>query len=310
VSAIWSSCARGGEMGRQSSFLVIAAAIGVSSTAVADQQTQTPLFRNDPPPALYRSGLPEVIAPRPQSDLDRERAAVVADFARAYRARQSPRIALFWNRHFDDRLSEWRGGVRVTTTEDVQLDAVRRPYDRGQGLAALHDGGEDSMGIRLQGRSATQLDVPNLAPSGHRLPETTEFELRSGFTQAMIEAGAVLVDRAAIMRLAQHRHGVGAVDSQHIETSALLGHADLLIEVVLGPSRRAPLDMTCQVNVKEVATGRIVASVVGCDTVSAESGEWQAVQGGFRRVEPTTTPREVGEQAAVETMAALGRSWR
>lgn len=297
-------------MSRLWSLLVIGMILGAGSTAGA-QQAGTPLFRSEPPSGLYRSGLPEVIEPRPQADLRRERVGVIAAFARAYGEQHSPRIALFWNRSFDDRLSDWRSAVRVTTTRDVQLNAMHRRDGGGQGLVVLGDGDENAIDVRLRDRRVSELEVANLAPARHQLPAGTEAGLRSGFTQTLLEAGAVLVNRAMIMRLTQDAGGGGAVDSQQIETRALLGHADLVVEVMLQPSSGAPLDMTCQVNVKEVATGRIIASVTGGRAAMIlGAGGWQAVEGGFRREERVASPHEVGGQVALDTMAALQRTWR
>src|SRR5918995_6464666 len=86
------------------------------------------------PEALYRPDTPAVLQPA-EADLFGRRDEIVQEFARAYRTQGRPRIALFWNRLYDDRVSEWTSGVRVAESERTRLNGSISG-ERGKGSRA------------------------------------------------------------------------------------------------------------------------------------------------------------------------------
>ena len=89
----------------------LAGAVLLSSSAVGAQEAI--------PESLYRSGTPPVLQSETTA-VFRNRGSIIANFARVYGTKGRPRIAIFWNRRFDDRLSDWTTGVRLTQTETTQ----------------------------------------------------------------------------------------------------------------------------------------------------------------------------------------------
>lgn len=79
---------------------------------------------------FYRSGQPPVIEPAERGILAR-RAAVLDRFQAAYWSAGTPRIALFWNRTFDERVSAWRPAARIHGRDELDV------------AGSLQQGGED-----------------------------------------------------------------------------------------------------------------------------------------------------------------------
>ena len=243
---------------------------------------------------FYRKGTPPVLEPAGDADVDARRAEVPSAaardaFRRAYRQAGSPRLAVFWNRVFDDRLREME-------TESRLVVEGRRDTRTGKA-------GDTSTERDRSGWTAS-LEVRRDGARPWPLSEAAGFRFQTGFLGPLIESGAAVVDRAAVMRLTAARRtlsgdGAGAsepagaaADRQLVETAALMAHADLLIQIALSPSDDSPAGAFFHASVVDVETGRVVASFfhdAAGDAGSAATGgakkKWAAAPGGYVRVE-------------------------
>ena len=233
---------------------------------------------------LYRDGTPAVLTPAGDAADEARKAGVPSAAARdafrqVYRQAGSPRLAVFWNRLFDDRLREMEAESRLVVegSRDVRKDEAgktsRRSRDRGGWTASLE--------IRREGARPEPLS------------EVAGFKFQAGFLTPLIESGAAVVDRAAVMRLTEARSAladdpVGNVaDRQLVETAALMEHADLLIQIALSPSGESTTGAFFHVSIVDVKTGRIQASFFNDATFERKNARkgWAATQGGYVPVE-------------------------
>ena len=262
------------------------------------------------PEALYRPDTPTVLQPA-EADLFRRRDEIVREFARAYRTQGRPRIALFWNRFYDDRMSEWTSGVRVAESERMRFNgSISGERSDGSGAAGSIAG---SLGADLSRDRSVEAEWRAPRPARWGLDDALALELEAGFTALLTEATVAVLDRAAIMRLQDRAQGSATADTQRLETDALLSRADLLIELVMAPHPSAPLGASFRVTVKEVRTGRVVASRTGDGhAASLASGQrWEVGDDGFVRASgQRETAWLVGEELALDTMTALIERWR
>lgn len=290
--------------------LVLGLAIGVSVAAGGAVAQRGGGSAGPDDSAAYRSGLPAVLAPKPESPavatgmlvpsaLVRER------FRRGYRRIGSPRIALFWNREFGDRLREFEVDSRLT----VRVDASEETDEAGA-AAGKREKGE--LTAAVERRTDSRLRSPSAPGAGGLM-------FQAGFLQPLIEEGARIVDRAVIMRLtdAARRLDDSAApldDRQLVETVALKDHVDMLIQVAQRPSVEAGPGTSFHVSVIEVGTGRVRASFVHDTEVKRPPPKkvWRAVKGGYVEVDddsgsgPAKIDSErVGRALAERTMTVL-----
>lgn len=262
------------------------------------------------PDALYRPGMPAVLQPALPEALQ-GRDEIVRSFAEAYRARGRPQLALFWNRRFDDRVTDWTSGVRVSETDRARLDAsLNGERTDGANAGSL----QGALGVDLDRRRTVEAAwrAPDQVRPG--LPEALALELESGFVSAMSGARAVVLDRAAIMRLQDRAERSPSPDGRRIETDALLEHAVLLVEVLATHHPQTPLGAVFHVSVKDVQTGEIVTSLSsdGKEVAEAAPQRWEINERGIVRTsgQRLETARLIGEDLALRTMAALADRWR
>ncbi len=268
---------------------------------------------------FYRTGTPPVLKPAGNAEADARRAevpsAAVRDaFRRAYRQAGSPRLAVFWNRVFDDRLRE--------------METESRLVVEGRRDTRTAKAGETSTERDRSGWTAS-LEVRRDGARPWPLSEAAGFRFQTGFLGPLIESGAAVVDRAAVMRLTAARRtlsgdGAGtsepagaAADRQLVETAALMAHADLLIQIALSPSDESPAGAFFHVSVVDVETGRVVANFfhdAAGDAESAATGgagkKWAAAPGGYVRVEDLCIDLELtGRVLAAQAMEALAQAF-
>jgi hypothetical protein len=246
-------------------------------------------------PAPARAPEAPVVPPPPVPDPNAAAAAAIERFKQAYAKRGAPRIAVFWNRQLSDRLSQWVATDRVVATDNV---AVMREGGRNDGekLAAS--------GERVVSAQKLDRDAARTSPG-----EPWSWEFQNGFLDPLLRAGAKVVDRAAIVRLtAAKRSGVGsaaAPDEQTIEIQALQGFADVLVEILVGPSGQ---DLNAMV--KDIDTGTILASVNSRTLPgAAPTREYVATSRGFESRERPPELSRVASALALGVMDGLVRAW-
>ncbi|MBF0560757.1 MAG: hypothetical protein HQL37_01825 [Alphaproteobacteria bacterium] len=185
--------------------------------------------------------------------------AVVDRFRDEYIRHNRPRIAVYWNQQLDDTLSQWHGTSRIVTTTSGGFNETGAPPRVGETSASPHVG--SSTGTTVM---EPQVLVGSQAPGRVQPSESWEWEFQDGFLAPLFQAGAVVVDRAAIIRFTAARPGstpVSANGPQTIEAAALQGMADLLVEVLMAPSSQSTTGYELHARVLETATGRVLATV-------------------------------------------------
>lgn len=193
------------------------------------------------------------ITPFPSTPVQRENAfaareQVVRDFSAAYQKAKKPKIAIFWNRELTDTLDEWYGTSRLVLSQS------------GQGNIS---GNVGSNNLNLGGSGSTQTSIEQQRRTGEgqrpQMKETYDWQFQDGFLGPLLKAGAYVVDRAAIVRLT----GVeaGGMNGKAIETKAISGMADLLIEVLAAPQGQSRTGYELRARVLETKTGRILSYV-------------------------------------------------
>jgi len=262
----------------------------------------------------YRTNLPRVLDGGTRADpgaVKRPGAASIRDdFARAYAGAGSPRLAVYWNRPFSDRLSQWVALGRLRMERQTGAAGTFQGSDGRQGRMRMER--SESGKVVLEGNAGQDRRTRRLNPLA-----AAEFE--TGFNQPLLAGGAELVDRATIMRVTDSNIGRGTAqqrldDTQLVETEALKSFADLMVQITMLDDGDAPLDTAFRVRVVRVADGTIVTDTVtrGRKRLENRQRAWTATKGGY--VEETrgesVRVAALGHHVALETMQALAARWR
>jgi hypothetical protein len=270
------------------SFATYAAVAAVAAVSVAHAQTITP--RETPaniPDSMYRTGLPPVLdkpAPPPVTG----DSASLNRFRQAYAARRSPRIAIWWNRELSDQVaSRW-------VSETANIGAIAGTAERGWNSAVI---GVVGAGVK-QTAERTVGD-----PKRPGLAELPTWDFEAAFANAYLDAGAKLVDRATILRTigGGQQNTNARPDVQAIEAAALLGKADLLMEVLLTGDPAAKTGWAFRVSAKDIQTGELVMTMVTRAT-GPETGAPMTFE-ALPKIDV------VSRRLAIESMDRLASAW-
>lgn len=236
---------------------------------------------------------------------------VGAHFATAYQQAGRPRIAIFWNRELsDDTNAQYEAYDRtVTASEDHQAS-------RSDNTTTEVGGASMSSSDRLQKVTTDRVTGSRMVSTDHArsgTAETTAWRLESSFYHPFLAAGTRLIDRSMAMRTVHGgRHRDGSPDLVALETSALLGKADLLMEVLMSPDDDSPIGCRFRVTVKDVKSGQVIGLLSTRAIPPTESHtRYVPAPTGFQKVTTRTTPslEEFAQRLADETMVQLMRSW-
>ncbi|MBK1667250.1 hypothetical protein CKO28_04230 [Rhodovibrio sodomensis] len=263
----------------------------------------------------YRTNLPTVLDGAGRETPSAEQsgpgaAAIRADFARAYANVGSPRMAVYWNRPFSDRLSQWVALGRLRIEQRASGAGTFEGSDGRQGRMRMES--TESASVVLEGNAGQD-------QRDRRLDPLAAAEFETGFSRPMLAGGAELVDRATIMRVTESNIGRGAGqerldDAQLVETEALKSFADLLVQITMLDDADAPLDTAFRVRVTRITDGVIVADMVtrGRKELKSQQRSWTATAGGYVEDGRTESVRvaALGRFVARETMQALAERWR
>ena len=201
---------------------------------------------------------------------------------------QPPRMAVFWNRAFDDQVSDWSSNTRGVVSTRASLNGE------------VPDG---NVNLQAQGQAAAQGEYRSNRQTG---PAGPAFELQSGLVSQMVEAGVTVVDRAAIMRITDNALETGefsrlSPDQRRLEMRALGEHADMLLVFRKLASDRFEGQV---LNVRDGSV-RVMLSSNGVPPEKAGGRQWKATDRGFQKVERTVTLDEIGRELALQTLARL-----
>jgi hypothetical protein len=234
--------------------------------------------------AQYREGQPPTLDPPPPAP-DAETVAV-SNFGPAYRRAGTPRIVIFWNRHFDDE---------VASRYRQKTEYEQHNHDDGAVHGSITTGDE-----RI---SSKRRDL---------VTEPVDWDMEGAFNSAMTGSGARLVDRASIMRIQGVADGAEErANVQGIETRAITDKADIIVEILSSADSRAIDGISYRVVAKDVRNAVVLADFTTSGRPPARQMPYVAGPNGFERArQPEPGPEDIGRQLAVELMQALTRNWR
>lgn len=257
----------------------------------------------------YRSDMPAVLdggQGRTQQDAaGAERpdaAAIRAAFGEAYARQDRPRLAVYWNRTFSERLRQW-------------VAARRLRIDR----AAEGRRGDDELEARSDTTVAVQRNRGQARQRATGLDRLAEARFEAGFSGPFLDSAVRLVDRATIMRVTDSNlaRGPGAErpdDARLVETEALKGFADYVLEITVLPDAAGPEAPAVRVRAKRIPDGVIVADIVTRGRPPTEDPEttWVAGEAGYEKMASGKTLRAgaLGRHVALQAMDALARRWQ
>ena len=258
-----------------------------------------------PAAAQYRDGTPPVLTPAPKHD---PQAAMADDttFRAAYAKAGSPRITVFWNRQLTDATSTQYDQVQQAM---VQTAATRVTEVSPSGRAVGTVQQSAAVATVREGERA----LPDAGAERSLLSERSEWPIASAFSSRLQRAGVNLVDRT--MALRSQAAGTSADDRrdvQAMEIKALQGKSELLAEVLQTTDARSPFGVIFRVDIKDVKTGALMASVVSDGKPPAKGpGRYVAGRNGFvRETAPEPTLTDIGDVVAHATLQALAARWR
>lgn len=248
----------------------------------------------------------------------------IAAFRAAYEAHGRPRMVLYWNRELGDTVSEWYTNDRVVVSGGSAFTT--------EGDTAWRTSGGGETVIERQQRAA------NPTQRRPHYNETWEWDFIQGFLAPMLDAKAVVLDRAAITRLTAANQPAGPLASreQVVEATALQGMADLMIEVLLTGSDRSTTRYELHARVLDTRTGQILANVNSrsmsgwgrpADFLASEHGleriddddemvgpiadkKYEASSHGFAKKRRAPKPRTVARQLSYNVMNGLLTAWQ
>jgi hypothetical protein len=232
----------------------------------------------------------------------------VPAFKAAYERAGRPRVALLWNRLLDDQVDtpSTRFDLSTTTRSAHSSELEERTAgDAGDSTFRERNGSFSESRLRRQG-----IERATRPQRETRFSERDAALLLNAFSGEFARGGLQFVDRdLAIRATAASRHRDGG-DPQLIETDAITGFADLLMEVLLVPDPEAPLAYGFDVRLKNLRTGQQVLSVYsqGRPGASPAQGRWEATSNGFEyRVPEAAAPsvQEIGSALAHDVMTVL-----
>lgn len=253
----------------------------------------------------------------PVDDYHKIRAKISNEFSSAYEKQGKPAIAIFWNRKFDDQLSQWYQEVRYSKTGETAVKGQDK-FDPKGGVEPSYERNV-SGGGKIVSSEYIETRQKNSIREGFSEPDS--FDFSAGFTTTVLSIPVKILDRRAIMRLMQRDNAdeAGAEmisDYQKIETDALIGYADYLAEIILTPDTKADTGWAFMVSVKSVSDGQVVAMFKSQANKPIDPDmkvKWVVTEDGYEKQTSQReigSPNEAGEQLAFETMEALSKIWK
>lgn len=215
----------------------VAQTVGSSVPPVSASPEYTPPVRENQPP-LSSSKNDSFAAKAANSE-------IVSRFRSAYQVQRRPRLAIYWNQQLENTLAEWYGDERLVINRTDGFGLTGDTNEKGTASGSTI--------IQSQRRVSTG--------SGRAQPsESWTWEFQDGFLAPLLEAGAVVVDRTAIIRFTAAKGG-GDSGMQTVEATALQGMADYLVEVLVAAQSQATTGFELHARVIDTRTGQVLSQV-------------------------------------------------
>jgi hypothetical protein len=220
-----------------------------------------------------------------------------------------PRIAFFWNVAFDDETETVRKTIETTNREGRQAaNSLHKQTSGPAGTAQLIEDQTDNR-EKLE-RVTTHQDV-DPAKQSSLLSDRNSAQLESTVRQQLQNAGVRLLNRAASIRLTQAEKDRAGVDPKLIETDAVMGRAELLLEIIMVKDANAPLGAAFKVVVTELKSGEEIASLytLARPELFPPPGRYVVTDTGFEWRQPGVQVgvADIGVALSREVMQALGQ---
>lgn len=169
---------------------------------------------------------------------------IVSQFNDVYLAKKSPKFIIFWNKKYDDKISDWE----PSSIQNKQVEILKGNNSKG------------SFYTEYSKENRTKIKTTSFARPAPK--ETDLLQFQSVFTEVLGSANLKLIDRAAILRFASAKDSSETIlDIKKLETSALSKYGDYLIEVLFIPDSQHPLGFSAAIEVKSVKTGQLVTKI-------------------------------------------------
>jgi hypothetical protein len=249
-------------------------------------------------------------------------AASVSRFGAAYAAAKKPRIAIYLNRVLSDEVREWITPSRIVISGKGEEVSV------GSGATIVIPSGavvETAPGAKANGSGDAERGVAAYRQTHtedqHREKpeEVWMWQFEDNFLQPLLKAGAILVDRATILRLVAAASGTQS-DAYMLEAvkqtemRALVDHADILVELLVTRDHVSPSGYAFRATAKDTRTGMIVGSVTktGRDYRYEKSFEAVAGPAGYEieRGSGALILENISQELAIDLMNSMSHTWR
>ena len=256
----------------------------------------------------FRDQQPQVLEqppPAPAADRSKE---ILGAFQSAYRAAGSPRIALFWNVVLTDQVAEGTvSSSRIRGDKTQTVSRLEQSTSGDAGSSRLVDGDDRrSMDVTINRTSRTT----DSAKRGMPLAERDAWLLETAFTKSLIDGGADLIDRNLMLRITAAALESGKDrDVRTVESKALLGKADVLLEVLMTRDTDSPLGWGFRCTLREISSGRLRGSFYtkAIPELPKPPARFVATNRGFEasQEKPVVTVDAVGQKLALDAMDQL-----
>jgi hypothetical protein len=256
-------------------------AVGLTASNPVSSQ-----MRAGQPPVLERPSQPE---PPPPD--------VLGTFKGEYKTAGEPRVLLFWNVAFDDETEIGHEEVTyVKRSTSASLNDLNKQTQGPVGAATLRE--NDSKSIDREEHVKTTLEA-DPAKVHSNLDLRNEAQLEVDFRQQLHAAGVRLLDRSTVMRFTQARLDRGHIDPKLIESDAVLGKADLLLEVLMIPDPAAPLGAGFKITATNIKDGAEILTfyTLGRPIQAVPAGHYVATDHGFAWQQPQIPRPNVSDVA-------------
>lgn len=261
----------------------------------------------------YRSTGAPVMEPPPAPKSDGGKAAFETtkrQFTATYAAAGRPRIALFWNMTLnEDMVDQKISRTRVQGGTTFSSSSLEKTTAGEAGSATLQDSDERSTTDTITTSGDVVINNNNKRKAA--LAESDAWKLETAFATTMRTANVRFIDRSTIIRTTHVQQGRDATSDSHtIEAKALLGKADMFMEVLMARDNEAPLGWGFRVSLKDVNSGTQLAAFYSTavpDLGPAPEPYFVATNKGFEKVTPqiSATVEDIGRALALDTMRDL-----
>lgn len=263
--------------------LIAFSAVGVllAGSALAQQRTGLPPVQG----GAERPGLPAVNSKPAAVDPDADQKRTLAAFSNWNRAQGRPRMLVYWNRQLDDE----------TTTRYRDVTTTGAAVVAGRNVAV---GG--AVTVKEQERTTGGLYAEMWSDGG---------VIQNGYFGTLLNAGANVIDRAALMRkVSTKKDAADRSDQQFIESLALEQGIDYLVEILPQTDAGSPTGYAFTVKITHLPTSSIRGQFRTIALPTAGPKKWVAGTGGFYREQDSrVTADNIARTLASETLGAFTR---